>query len=184
MNKQEYKTFNFADRYRWNEERNAIFISQYRFIRLKRFCNYWKEHNKILFLLGRLVYEHYKIKYNTDIPASTQIGYGCKIRHLGGIVINPGVIIGNNVDILNGVLLGQIDRGKKKATPKIGNNVFIGTNAIVVGKVRIADDVVIAPGAYVNFDVPQHSIVIGNPGKIIPTENATTGQLCNIYEES
>ena len=84
MNKQEYKTFNFADRYRWNEERNAIFISQYRFIRLKRFCNYWKEHNKILFLLGRLVYEHYKIKYNTDIPASTQIGYGCKIRHLGG----------------------------------------------------------------------------------------------------
>ena len=99
-------------------------------------------------------------------------------------MINPGVIIGNNVDILNGVLLGQIDRGKKKGTPKIGNNVFIGTNAIVVGKVRIADDVVIAPGAYVNFDVPQHSIVIGNPGKIIPTENATIGQLCNIYEES
>ena len=183
MERQEYKTIITADKYRWSEENNTILIPQYRFMRLKRFCNYWKEHNKVVFIVGRIVYEHYKRKYNTDIPASTQIGFGCKIRHLGGIVINPGVVIGNNVDILNGVLLGQMDRGRKKGTPTIGNNVFIGTNAIVVGKINIGDDVVIAPGSYVNFDVPSHSIIIGNPGKIIARENAALGQISNIYRE-
>ena len=50
---------------------------------------------------------------------------------------------------------------------------WIGTNAVVVGKITIGDDVLIAPGAFVNFDVPPHSIVVGNPAKIISRENAT-----------
>ncbi|MFY7814664.1 MAG: serine acetyltransferase, partial [Chryseobacterium taeanense] len=54
---------------------------------------------------------------------------------------------------------------------RIGNNVWIGTNAVIVGGIVIEDDVLIAPGAYVNFNVPNNSIVIGNPGKIIPKEN-------------
>lgn len=90
-------------------------------------------------------------------------------------MFNPGVVVGKNVDCLNGVLLGQIDSGVKAGTPIIGNNVFLGTNSIVVGK--IGNDVLIAPGAYVNFDVPDHSIVIGNPGNIIPKQNATEGYI-------
>lgn len=50
---------------------------------------------------------------------------------------------------------------------------WIGTNAVVVGKITIGDDVLIAPGAFVNFDVSPHSIVVGNPAKIISRENAT-----------
>lgn len=102
---------------------------------------------------------------------------------MGGIVFNPNVVIGNNVDILNGVLIGQMDRGVKKGTPIIGNKVFIGSNATIVGKIEIGDDVVIAPGSYVNFDVPSHSIVIGNPGRIIAKEDATLDQIINAYEE-
>lgn len=183
MDKYDYEKIKKADKYRWKEEKHLIFIPQYRFMRIKRFCTYWKEHNRILFCIGRIVYEHYKVKYNTDIPASVQIGYGCKLRHLGGIVINPGVVIGNNVDIVNGVLLGQMDRGNKKGCPRIGNEVFIGTNAIIVGNVRIGNDVVIAPGAYVNFDVPDHSIVLGNPGNISHKDHASEGQLVNLYDE-
>lgn len=56
---------------------------------------------------------------------------------------------------------------------------FLGTNSIVVGKVKIGNDVLIAPGAYVNFDVPDHSIVIGNPGKVIPKLNATEGYIAS-----
>lgn len=56
---------------------------------------------------------------------------------------------------------------------------FLGTNSIVVGKVKVGNDVLIAPGAYVNFDVPDHSIVIGNPEKIIPKENATEGYIAS-----
>ena len=47
----------------------------------------------------------------------------------------------------------------------------------IVGNITIGDDVLIAPNAYVNFDVPSHSVVVGNPGKIISRENATEGYI-------
>ncbi|RAW57268.1 serine acetyltransferase [Faecalibacterium prausnitzii] len=169
-----------GDRTRWlSEMRHPELVAQYRFVRAKRRCEYWAEKSKIVYLCVRFIYEHYKVKYNTDIPARCKIGGGFKIRHLGGIVFNPGVEVGKNVDCLNGVLLGQIDSGAKAGTPIIGNDVFLGTNSIVVGKVKVGNDVLIAPGAYVNFDVPDHSIVIGNPGKIIPKENATEGYIAS-----
>lgn len=172
------------DKTRWLAEmQHPEFIVQYRFVQVKRWCEYWAGRNKVVYLLIRMIYEHYKVKYNTDIPARCKIGGGFKIRHLGGIVFNPGVEIGKNVDCLNGVLLGQIDFGAKAGVPRIGDNVFLGTNSIVVGKIQIGNDVSIAPGAYVNFDVPDHSIVIGNPGKIIAKENATRGYIASPVED-
>ena len=56
--------------------------------------------------------------------------------------------------------------GKRKGNPTIGRNVTVYSNATICGNVRVGDDAVIAPGAFVNFDVPEHSIVIGNPGVI------------------
>ena len=50
---------------------------------------------------------------------------------------------------------------------------------MVVGNVKIGTDVLIAPLAYVNFDVPDHSVVIGNPAKIIHKDNATEDYVCN-----
>ena len=75
------------------------------------------------------------------------------------------------------VTIGQESRGKRKGSPKIGDNVWIGTNAVIVGNITIGNDVLIAPLAHVNFDVPDHSIVIGNPAKIIRRENATAGYI-------
>lgn len=168
------------DKIRWlTEMKHPEFVAQYRFVRAKRRCEYWAYKNKVIYLFVRLIYEHYKVKYNTDIPARCKIGKGFKIRHLGGIVFNPRVTVGDNVDCLNGVLLGQIDCGAKAGCPIIGNNVFLGTNSIVVGNVKVGNDVLIAPGAYVNFDVPDHCIVIGNPGKIIPKQNATEGYIAS-----
>ena len=46
--------------------------------------------------------------------------------------------------------------------PTIGNDVWIGVNATIVGKVSIGDDVLIAPNAFVNCDIPSHSVVFGN----------------------
>ena len=65
------------------------------------------------------------------------------------------------------------NRGKRKGAPEIDDDCWIGTNAVIVGKIRIGSDVLIAPLTYVNFDVPDHSIVLGNPGRIIPKEQAT-----------
>ena len=52
----------------------------------------------------------------------------------------------------------------------------MGTNAIVIGNIKIEDNVLIAPGAFINFDVPKNSIVIGNPGKIIPRDSSPTAK--------
>lgn len=62
---------------------------------------------------------------------------------------------------------------KRIGAPTLGDDVWVGSNSMVVGNIHIGNDVLIAPNAYVNFDVPEHSIVIGNPAKIIKKENAT-----------
>lgn len=64
---------------------------------------------------------------------------------------------------------------KRAGVPVIGNNVSIGINATVVGNVRIGDDVLIAPNSFVNFDVPDHSVVIGSPGKVHHRDEAVAG---------
>jgi len=111
--------------------------------------------------------------YGVDLPASTKIGPGFKIEHLNGIVVNPDVVIGKNCNIYNGVTIGKEKRGIREGCPTIADEVWIGANAVVVGRIQIGSDVLIAPGAYVNFDVPSHSIVLGNPAKIVAKENAT-----------
>lgn len=91
--------------------------------------------------------------------------------------MNPSTIIGKNCNLNKGCTLGKENRGKRKGAPILGDNVWIGTNSVVVGKVHIGNDVLIAPNAYVNFDVPDHSIVLGNPGNIIKKGNATEGYI-------
>ena len=132
-------------------------------------------------------YYKYKLKKLSDktfiqISRNTKIGKGLYIGHNGSIVINPNVTIGSNCNIANGVTIGQENRGKRKGYPTIGDKVWIGTNAVIVGNIKIGNDVLIAPLSYVNFDVPDHSIVIGNPAKIISKSNATEGYINKVVE--
>jgi serine O-acetyltransferase len=73
---------------------------------------------------------------------------------------------------MKGATIG-FSQGKKPGAPRLGNCVYVGLNATILGGVVIGDDVMIAPNTFVNQDVPSHSIVIGNPCKIIHKENAT-----------
>lgn len=107
-----------------------------------------------------------------QIPYQTMIGYGLRISHFGSIIINPLTKIGNNCTLSSGVLIGNSD-GKSKGIPTIGNNVCVQVNAVIVGGITIGDNVLIAPNAFVNFNVPANSIVIGNPAKIIEKDNAS-----------
>lgn len=131
---------------------------------------------KIVYML-RLMYLSNRTKI--QIPARTSIGEGFYIGHLGRVIIHPDAKLGKNINIGTGVTIGMENRGSRKGTPVIGDNCWIGTNAVIVGNVKIGTDVLIAPLAYVNFDVPDHSVVIGNPGRIIPKENATADYICN-----
>lgn len=117
------------------------------------------------------------LKTQIQIPYTTKIGEHFSIGHLGTVIINPGSVLGDNVCVNAGVTIGQENRGVRQGCPTIANNVWIGPNAVVVGKVNIGNNVLIAPNAYVNFDVPDDSVVIGNPGVIHHNENATKGYL-------
>ena len=136
--------------------------------------------------MNKLIKIYYKLKLRKisqktliQIYPETKIGDGFYIGHFGRIIINPNAILGNNINIATGVVIGQENRGKRKGTPIIGNECWIGSNAVIVGNVRIGNDVLIAPLSYVNFDVPDHSIVIGNPAKIISKEEATKEYINN-----
>lgn len=87
--------------------------------------------------------------------------------------------MGANCNVHKGVTIGQENRGRRKGAPCIGDGVWMGVNSTIVGGITIGDDVLIAPNSYVNFDVPSHSIVIGNPAKIIHRDNATESYIEN-----
>ncbi len=118
-------------------------------------------------------------KYGIELKTSTIVGRGFVMTHPYNITISPLAIIGDNVTILKGATLG-FSGGKKSGAPTIGNQVYIGINSTILGGVSIGDDVIVAPNAFVNVDVPNHSIVIGNPCIIIPREGATKGYIWKI----
>lgn len=118
-----------------------------------------------------------KTKYGLEIGPSVEIGPGLYIGHPFNITINPEAIIGRNVNIHRGCVIGQENRGDRAGAPTIGNEVWIGINAVIVGKISIGSDVLIAPNSYVNQSVPDHSIVFGNPCRVISRNNATFGYI-------
>lgn len=116
-------------------------------------------------------------KYGLEISSAVTIGGGLYLGHAFNITINPNAVIGSNCNIHKGVTIGQENRGKRKGAPLIGDCVWIGVNSTIVGRVAIGDDVLIAPNSYVNCDVPAHSLVLGNPCRVIPRDNATEGYI-------
>lgn len=130
------------------------------------------------FILNRLSY-----KYGFQIPVTTDIGKGFYIGHFGTIVINNNAKIGKNCNIAHSTTIGQTNRGELKGSPTIGDKVWIGTGAVIVGNITIGSNCLIAPNAFVNMNVPNNSLVIGNPAKIIQQNNPTEGYIENILEE-
>lgn len=114
---------------------------------------------------GIMLYE------NMSIPKGLIIG------HPGPVIINDRATFDGNLFLTHGVTIGRDVRGKRAGAPHFGRNVCIRCNSTVVGGITIGDDVLIAPNTFVNFDVPSHSIVIGNPATIHHRDNATEGHI-------
>ena len=119
----------------------------------------------------------YSFKYGFQIERETSIGKGLFMGHYGTIVINPKAKIGDNCNIAQGVTIGQANRGKLKGFPTIGNRVWIGANAVIVGNIVVGSNVLIAANSFINQDIPDNSLVIGNPARIIPSSNPCEGYI-------
>jgi len=141
-----------------------------------RTCLYSKSHSVLRFLFfpfAWFVLRHYEYKYGIAISYQTQVGSGLFIGHIGGIVVNRYVIIGKNCNISHQVTLGVANRGQRKGYPVIGDNVYIGPGAKVFGSVCVGNSVAIGANCVVTKDIPDNSVVVGIPGKVISSEGST-----------
>ena len=135
--------------------------------------------NKIvkLYLIGRKLYlkkiqvlpkiirRIMRILYSCEIPFSAVIDESVVFAHNGlGVTINASTEIGERTVIYQNVTIGN-RRGS--SGPKIGKNVLIGANAVIIGNITVGDNAKIGAGALVVHDIPSGATVISEPSRII-----------------
>jgi len=119
------------------------------------------------FLIARLISEKAKRKTGIEIHPGATIGKNLFIDHGMGVVIGETCVIGDNVTLFHGVTLGGTGKEKGKRHPTIGNNVFIGSGAKILGNITIGNNVKIGANSVILESIPDNVTVVGIPGKII-----------------
>lgn len=133
-------------------------------------------------LFHRLAHKLYKAGFTTtarsisqfsrwltgiEIHPGAQIGRRFFIDHGMGVVIGETAIVGDDCLLYQGVTLGGTGKERGKRHPTLGNRVIIGSGAKVLGNITVGDDVRIGAGSVVLKPVPDHSTVVGIPGRIV-----------------
>ena len=144
-----------------------------------RFCQHYRTRNRPLFYFFYIWLRRLKYKYGIDISYRTTIGKGLYIGHFGGIVVHGDAVIGDYCNLSQGITIGILARGKKPGIAKIGNRVFIGPGAAILGGITIGDDVLIGTNSVVTFYVPDHSVVAA-PVSAIVSGKGSEGYIGNI----
>lgn len=118
-------------------------------------------------LLPRLLSHIARFLTGIEIHPAARIGAGFFIDHGMGVVIGETTEIGEDVLLYQGVTLGGTGKEKGKRHPTLGNHVVVGAGAKILGPIRIGDYVKIGANSVVLKSVPDYSIVVGVPGRII-----------------
>lgn len=133
---------------------------------------FWYKISNYLYLrkyyfLARFLSERAKRKTGIEIHPGARIGNGLFIDHGIGVVIGETAVIGNNVTIFHGVTLGGTGKEKGKRHPTIGDNVFIGSGAKLLGNINIGNNVKIGANAVVLADILEDTTAVGVPVRLI-----------------
>lgn len=112
-----------------------------------------------------------------EIHPGAEIGSDFFIDHGAGVVIGETAEIGNNVTIYSGVVLGGTSLERKKRHPTVGNNAVIGTGAKLLGPIKLGDNVTVGANSVVVNDIPSNSIVVGVPGRIVSKKGEKTDKI-------
>lgn len=105
-----------------------------------------------------------------NISPDAEIDEGFYLYHRGTVYIGP-VKIGKNCCVSHNVTIGRAYKNGQIGRPTIGDNVWIGPGAVLVGKINIGNNVFIAPNSVVNTDVPDNAMVAGFPARYIIKED-------------
>jgi serine O-acetyltransferase len=121
----------------------------------------------ILFkIMAFLLFKLSEVLFGISLPVSAKIGKGFYIGHFGPIILHSDVVIGELCSVGPGVVIGTRGLGKK-GVPSLGNNVYVGVGAKLLGSIKIGNNVRIGANAVVVEDVPDGATVVGIPAKII-----------------
>jgi serine O-acetyltransferase len=103
-----------------------------------------------------------------EIHPAAKIGKGFFVDHGNGVVIGETAEIGDNCILFHNVTIGGTGKHKDKRHPTLGNNVLVGTGAILLGPIFVGDNVKIgADTTIIMKDVPANTTVVGTPGEIV-----------------
>jgi serine O-acetyltransferase len=142
-------------------------IFQYRIAHFIHCKIQWQPFRFILKMLASFWQKAIEIVTGISIPPSVKIGHSFYIGHFGSIIINSNAIIGANCNISQGVTIGVSGQGDKRGVPIIGNEVYIGANSVIAGKISIGNNVLIGACSMVNKSLLDNSVAIGVPALVI-----------------
>lgn len=122
---------------------------------------------QVFFLIYFMLKRISEMLLGIEIACNAEIGKGLFIGHLSGIIIGHGSKIGNYSSFHQGVTIGGAGRGEKHGSPTIGDYVYFGAGAKVIGKIKIGNNVMIGANSVVVKDVPDNAVVGGVPARRI-----------------
>jgi serine O-acetyltransferase len=132
---------------------------------------HWLVKRRIPFL-PRALSQFARFITGIEIHPGATIGSGLFIDHGMGVVVGETTQIGDNVTLFQGVTLGGTGKQRGKRHPTIGSHVVVGAGAKVLGPITVGDYVKIGANSVVLQDVPDHSTVVGIPGRIVRIKDA------------
>ena len=154
----------------WLKEQSIYAIAVYRFgQRMDRDPVGWRKRiaTPVYWLAFRIV----ETLTGISLPKSAQIGPGLRIWHFGNIFIHPDAVLGANCTLRQGVTIGN--RHEEGLVPRIEDEVELGAYAQILGNVRIGRGAKIGAMSVVLKDIPDHSVAVGNPARILATNRET-----------
>ena len=117
--------------------------------------------------LARMISQLSRSLTGIEIHPGAQIGRRFFIDHGMGVVIGETAILGDDCLLYQGVTLGGTGKERGKRHPTLGNHVVVGSGAKILGNIAIGDHVRIGAGSVVLKSVPDHSTVVGVPGRVV-----------------
>jgi len=107
-----------------------------------------------------------RLVLHVDISTRCRIGPGLHLGHPYTIIIGP-TTIGSNCSLTHNVTIGMGLSSGRRGIPTIGNDVWIGPNAVLTGSIHVGDGATISAGSVVSRDVPPRALVMGNPARVV-----------------
>jgi len=112
------------------------------------------------------IYKFLEAVMQMRLDPSAEIGPGLYISHSGGVHIHPDVVIGPNCNLTHNVTIGTSAMGRP-GVPRIGDDVYIGTGATLIGDIKVGSGAKIAANTLVMNNVPSGATVMGVPGRVM-----------------